>query len=174
MFKIGAMAFILVFTSFGAAARETIAIEMYSVTVEGTGAKIGIITARDTPEGVEFVPELSGLTSGAHGFHLHQEPNCNPAEKDGNSVPGLAAKGHFDPENTEIHAGPGGTGHLGDLPALTADRDGNVSLPVLAPRLKTGDLKDHALVIHAGGDNYADVPSKLGGGGARVACGIIR
>jgi Cu-Zn family superoxide dismutase len=27
-------------------------------------------------------------------------------------------------------------------------------------------------MVHAGGDNYADEPQKLGGGGARVACGV--
>jgi len=29
-------------------------------------------------------------------------------------------------------------------------------------------------MIHAGGDNYADQPAPLGGGGARVACGVIK
>jgi Cu-Zn family superoxide dismutase len=29
-------------------------------------------------------------------------------------------------------------------------------------------------MVHAGGDNYADQPAPLGGGGARVACGTIR
>ena len=28
-------------------------------------------------------------------------------------------------------------------------------------------------MIHAGGDNFADTPEKLGGGGARLACGAI-
>jgi Cu-Zn family superoxide dismutase len=28
-------------------------------------------------------------------------------------------------------------------------------------------------MIHVGGDNHADHPEKLGGGGARVACGVI-
>ena len=43
----------------------------------------------------------------------------------------------------------------------------------LAPRFKLSELKGHALVIHAGGDNYSDTPEKLGGGGARIACGVI-
>jgi Cu-Zn family superoxide dismutase len=46
--------------------------------------------------------------------------------------------------------------------------------PVLAPRLKKlEDVKGRALMIHAGGDNYSDTPAKLGGGGARMACGLI-
>lgn len=28
-------------------------------------------------------------------------------------------------------------------------------------------------MIHAGGDNYADQPAPLGGGGPRLACGVI-
>jgi Cu-Zn family superoxide dismutase len=45
---------------------------------------------------------------------------------------------------------------------------------VLAPRIKVSDLKGRSLMIHAGGDNYSDSPQKLGGGGARVACGVIK
>jgi Cu-Zn family superoxide dismutase len=47
-------------------------------------------------------------------------------------------------------------------------------MPVLAPRLKVADIKGRSLMIHAGGDNYSDLPVKLGGGGARIACGVIR
>jgi Cu-Zn family superoxide dismutase len=42
-----------------------------------------------------------------------------------------------------------------------------------AQRLKTSDLAGRAITIHAGGDNYSDNPKKLGGGGARVACGVV-
>jgi Cu-Zn family superoxide dismutase len=41
----------------------------------------------------------------------------------------------------------------------------------VAPRLSTADLRGRALIVHAGGDTYRDVPP-LGGGGARIACGI--
>ena len=88
-------------------------------------------------------------------------------------VPGLAAGGHYDPAGTGRHEGPYGDGHLGDLPPLYVDGDGRATLPVLAPRLEAGDLKGRSLMIHAGGDNYADHPEKLGGGGARVACGVV-
>jgi Cu-Zn family superoxide dismutase len=45
---------------------------------------------------------------------------------------------------------------------------------VLAPRLKVRDVKNRALMIHAGGDNYSDQPAALGGGGARIACGVAK
>ncbi|ECC8833808.1 superoxide dismutase [Cu-Zn] SodC2, partial [Salmonella enterica subsp. salamae] len=65
-------------------------------------------------------------------------------------------------------------GHLGDLPALYVNHEGNADYPVLAPRLKSiSQVKGHAIMIHAGGDNHEDHPNPLGGGGARIACGII-
>jgi len=94
--------------------------------------------------------------------------------KDNKPIAGMAAGGHYDPAGTAKHEGPYGQGHLGDLPALYVGTDGNATLPVLAPRLKMTDLKGRALMIHAGGDNYSDVPAPLGGGGARMACGVIK
>ncbi len=83
------------------------------------------------------------------------------------------AGAHLDPAHTGIHAGPYGNGHLGDLPVLIVDADGKATLPLLSPRLKVADVSGHALMIHAGGDNYHDTPKPLGGGGARIACGVI-
>lgn len=50
----------------------------------------------------------------------------------------------------------------------------NATQPVLAPRLKLSDLSGRALMIHAGGDNHSDQPAMLGGGGARIICGVIK
>ena len=57
---------------------------------------------------------------------------------------------------------------------LVVDPDGTATLAVLAPRLKVSDVLGRALMIHAGGDNYSDQPLPLGGGGARIACGVIQ
>jgi len=87
----------------------------------------------------------------------------------------MAAGGHWDPLKTGKHAGPYADGHLGDLPAIYVGNDARAVYPVLAPRLKSLDaLHGHALMIHAGGDNHDDHPAPLGGGGARIACGVIR
>ena len=152
---------------------ETTTITVSAVSAEGVGESIGTVTVTDTRYGAVFKPALSGLTPGMHGFHVHQNPSCDAAEKDGNTVPGLAAGGHYDPANAGVHAGPYGDGHLGDLPGLYVDADGNASTPVLAPRLTVADVKGRSLMIHAGGDNYSDQPKALGGGGARMACGVF-
>lgn len=126
-------------------------------------------------EGVVFTPNLSGLTPGAHGFHVHQFGDCSTTMKDGEKVVGGAAGGHFDPENTNSHRAPWSEkGHDGDLPVLYVDEKGDATQPVYAPELELEDIQGLALMIHAGGDNYSDSPEKLGGGGERVACGVIK
>lgn len=157
----------------GTAWGETITVEIFTATKSGPGPGIGSIAVKDTPYGALFTPDLNGLTPGLHGFHVHENPDCGPKEKNGAMVPGMAAGGHYDPAGTGRHEGPYGKGHLGDLPPLFVDGDGKATHPVLAPRLKAADLRGRSLMIHAGGDNYADHPAKLGGGGARMACGVI-
>jgi len=148
-------------------------VEMHSVSADGVGESIGSVTAEDTDYGLLLTPDLSGLNAGIHGFHLHVNASCEPSESDGEVTPAGAAGGHFDPEETGTHQGPySDEGHLGDLPALMVDADGNATTPVLAPRLSEDDLAGHALMVHEGGDNYSDEP-ELGGGGGRVACGVI-
>lgn len=148
-------------------------VDMTAVNEQGVGGSAGQITISESPYGLVFTPALEGLAPGVHGFHLHQNGNCGPAEKDGKIVPAGAAGGHYDPAGSNAHGTPWGEGHLGDLPALYVEADGSVSQPVLAPRLSMADIAGKALVIHAGGDNHADMPAALGGGGARVSCGLI-
>jgi len=57
---------------------------------------------------------------------------------------------------------------------LTVDAHGRATKPIVAPHLTIADVKGHSFMIHAGGDNYSDQPAPLGGGGARIACGIAR
>jgi len=139
----------------------------------GAGAGIGSVRIVETPYGLAFYPQLKGLAPGLHGFHVHEKPSCAAAEASGVMVPALAAGGHLDPAGTKKHAEPWGDGHLGDLPPLYVAADGSAVQPVLGPRLKLADVQGRALMVHAGGDNHADHPAPLGGGGARVACGVI-
>ena len=83
------------------------------------------------------------------------------------------AGGHYDPKKTKMHQGATGNGHIGDLPPLTVDAKGNASQAMIAPRLSMKDLPRKALVIHEGGDNQSDQPKPNGGGGERIACGVI-
>nr|WP_206612525.1 MULTISPECIES: superoxide dismutase family protein [Erwiniaceae] len=149
-------------------------VTMNEVDADGVVKAAGTVDVEATQYGVLFTPHLQGLPQGIHGFHVHANPDCSPGMQDGKKVAALAAGGHFDPAHTGKHEGPWGNGHLGDLPALYVDSMGNANYPVLAPRLKLADVKGHALMVHAGGDNHADMPAMLGGGGARIVCGVIK
>jgi Cu-Zn family superoxide dismutase len=159
--------------SAGSAVADT-TVQMFAVDAKGVGTNLGQISISETKHGLVFSPSMKGLSPGLHGFHLHQNASCEPKEQDGKMVPALAAGGHYDPKDTKRHGAPWGDGHLGDLPALFVNAEGNANHPVLAPRLKKEDLAGRSLMVHAGGDNHADHPAPLGGGGARVACGVIK
>jgi Cu-Zn family superoxide dismutase len=152
---------------------DEIVIHMQLVNEQGVGKNIGVVTATDSQYGLILIPQLGDLPLGIHGFHIHQNPDCSNVVQGSKPGAGFAAGGHFDPLKADKHEGPYGEGHLGDLPALYVGADGKASLPLLAPRLKVADIKGRSLMIHAGGDNYSDLPVKLGGGGARIACGVI-
>lgn len=155
------------------AAAEVI-VPMHLVNEKGVDASVGQVTVSESKYGLVFTPALKGLTPGIHGFHVHQNPSCLPKESEGKMVVALSAGGHYDPEKSNRHGTPWGDGHLGDLPPLFVDASGASSQAVLAPRLKMADIKERSLMIHVGGDNHADHPAPLGGGGARMVCGVIQ
>ncbi|MDO6406152.1 superoxide dismutase family protein [Pantoea phytobeneficialis] len=165
---------VLALLTSGVAQAASEQVTLHTVTEHGIGAAIGKVTLSETPWGLEFTPELTGLAPGVHGFHIHAKGSCEPGESGGKTVAAGAAGGHFDPGNTGKHLGPYANGHLGDLPALFVTDNGNADYPVLAPRIKSlNEIKGKALMVHVGGDNHADHPLPLGGGGARFACGVI-
>ena len=146
-------------------------VDINLVSAQGIGKKIGTITLQDTMKGLSVSSHLTELPSGFHGFHIHEKGSCQPAEKDGKMSAAIAAGSHFNPHKTG-HGTPN-EGHMGDLPVLNVDSNGNANTTVIAPRLKLADVQGLAIMIHAGGDNYSDHPKPLGGGGDRIACGVI-
>lgn len=159
----------------GTAYAASLTVPLKEATTMGAGAALGEVVISETPYGLLLTPKLHGLAPGVHGFHVHENASCLPGAKEGKPVAALMAGGHWDPEKRGKHLGPySDAGHLGDLPGLVVNADGTADYAVLAPRLKSlAQLKGHALMVHAGGDNYDDHPHALGGGGARMACGVI-
>lgn len=143
------------------------------VTAQGIGPSIGEVLLSDSPQGLMLQTQLKDLPAGFHGFHIHERGSCEPAEKDGKMGAALAAGSHFNPTKAAGHGTPN-DGHLGDLPVLNVDSDGRSYATVIAPRLKLADIQGLSIMIHAGGDNYSDQPKPLGGGGDRIACGLIK
>ena len=163
------------FLAAASARADGLTVPMASATKTGSGTSVGDIAIEQTPGGAVFTLHLKGLPPGPHGFHVHENGECGVTMMNGIVIPAGAAGRHLDPDQTNHHAGPEGDGHIGDLPLLTVADDGTATQTVTATRIKDiGLLRDKAVVIHLHGDNYADKPETLGGGGARIACGVIR
>ena len=146
-----------------------------SISATGVGTRLGTVTFSDNGGGLLITPKLSGLPPGQHGFHIHETGDCGPGMNEGKQAAGFAASGHYDPAHTKKHLGPlSAAGHRGDLPVLVVDSQGDATQPVTAPHLTVAQIRGRSVMIHAGGDNYSDTPLPLGGGGARIACGVIR
>lgn len=147
-------------------AQADIQIKMYKTDQPDQGEFIGTVVAKDSPEGLMLDPNLKDLPPGLHGFHIHAIPLCSEGGND--------AQGHLDPQETSHHLGPyNEEGHLGDLPPLYVNEQGDATIRVIAPKLSESEIHQHSLIIHSGGDNFADFPEPLGGGGERIACGVI-
>ncbi|MCH9689971.1 MAG: superoxide dismutase family protein [Gammaproteobacteria bacterium] len=125
----------------------------------------GTISFKDSPGGLLITPKLHGLPPGPHGFHIHKNPSCDNQ--------GTAAGGHLDPQKKHAHQGPYGKGHLGDLPVIYINAEGQANASVIAPRLSIADIEERSVILHAGGDTYSNIPP-MGGGQARIACGVTR
>ncbi len=157
--------------SFGVLASVLFSTSSFALTVpmaltDKSNTPIGTIEITETAKGILFTPNLKNLPPGSHGFHIHENASCADS--------GNAAGEHLDPNKSGKHAGPHAEGHLGDLPILVVDQEGKATTPVTATRLKLADLSGRSIMIHAGGDNYSDNPEKAGGGGAKIACGVVK
>lgn len=155
------------------AMRQGIDVAVNLVSAQGVGSSVGTIHLANTSAGLEISLNLHELPPGDHGFHIHENPDCGPKEKDGAMVAALAAGPHFDPTHTGKHAGPHGHGHRGDLAKISVAADGSANGKQVVHGLQLADVLGRSVMIHAGGDNYSDTPAPLGGGGARIACGVI-
>ena len=154
---------------------NSVHVPMAMTAASGAGGSIGEVLISSERDGVALRLRLHGLPAGPHGFHLHSTSSCDAATAANGAVTlGGGAGGHFDPSATGQHMGPMGQGHLGDLPTLVVGADGAANQTLHVTRLRSPDeFRGHAFVIHAGGDNYSDLPTPSGGGGARLACGVI-
>ena len=141
--------------------------------VNGQGTKIGGAKITAKGDGVEISVEVSNLTPGEHGIHIHNVGKCE--------TPDFKTAGpHFNPTNA--HHGVNNTQdpkpHLGDLANLTVDASGNGKASFTVSGVTLGDGANSlfhdggtAIVIHAKADDLMSDPS--GNSGDRVACGVI-
>ncbi len=139
-------------------------IKMELTAVSASNKHVGIVIAKDTKYGLLIIPKLKSLEPGYYGFHIHDKPDCG--------IDGKHAGGHLDPKNIGLHFGPyNSNGHLGDLPNIFVNNNGEAIIPVLAPKLTINDILNRSLVVHNKTDYYDH--KSFTNSGTRIICGII-
>jgi superoxide dismutase, Cu-Zn family len=112
--------------------------------------------------------DVTGLTQGKHGFHIHDKGDCSAPDA-------TSAGGHFNPTN-QPHGVPNSTkSHMGDLGNIKADSTGHAKFSFKNKILQlSGDntIVGRAIIVHANLDDEKTQPT--GNAGARVACGVIQ
>lgn len=138
------------------------------VSNEGMPAGTATLLSRGSSTYISI--EASGLSDGDHGFHLHQTGQClAPAFK--------TAGGHLNPGNKSHGLYSPNGAHLGDLPNLKADDNGNASVESVLVGTRDTLIRDifdddgTAVVIHADPDDYVTDPA--GDAGQRIICGVF-
>lgn len=133
------------------------------------GAAMGTVILTQGPNGVLVSADLSGLSEGWHGFHVHAVGSCSPDFSAAGGHLAFGDKGHGYLHESGFHAG--------DMPNIHAGTDGTVRADVFntAISLASGadtsifDEDGAAIIVHAKPDTYGESPEA----GDRVSCGVI-
>ena len=133
------------------------------------GSKVkGTVTFTKEKRGVRVVADVSGLSPGEHGFHIHEKGDCSAPD-------GASAGAHFNPSGMP-HGGPNSLRrHSGDFGNLTADSSGRARADFVDPYLTfsgPSSIIGRAVIVHPQADDLISQPA--GNAGARAACGVIQ
>jgi superoxide dismutase, Cu-Zn family len=135
---------------------------------ENKGKIHGSLTFAEVDGGVKVTGEISGLTPGKHGFHIHEKGELTDDKL-------TSAGGHFNPGKHK-HGGPDtAEKHAGDLGNITADEKGVAKVDATFKGVSLSGKEDgiigRSVIVHAKEDDMKTDPS--GNSGDRIAGGKI-
>ena len=158
----------LAFFGWNAVAQGAEPTKAIAVLSSASGSNVaGTVTFTPSGDGVKVVADITGLTPGKHGFHIHEFGDCSA--KDATS-----AGAHYNPTSHQHAAPDAAERHVGDLGNLEADASGKAHLENTDKMLKlSGDnsIVGYAVIVHEKEDDLKTQPT--GNAGGRVACGVI-
>ena len=140
-----------------------------TVTLAPTAGNDGIagtVTFVQADGKVTITANVSGLTPGKHGFHIHEFGDISMDN-------GKGTGGHFNPEGHDHALADNATRHAGDLGNLDADKDGNATYTATVDNITIAGknaILGRAIIVHAKED---DGGQPTGNAGARIAQGVI-
>jgi Cu-Zn family superoxide dismutase len=128
----------------------------------------GKVTFTKLPGGILVQAELTGLTPGKHGFHVHEKGDC--------SAPDLSSAGdHFNTTGSKHGAREHMSAHTGDMGNIEVDETGKGHAEYVDTKLKLegeSSVIGKAVIVHEKTDDQVSQPS--GNSGNRIACGVIQ
>ncbi len=174
-----------------ASARDT---EYRAKLRDPSGDTVGSVTFRITGDTMRVDAKLRNITidpdnpNNFRGFHIHanNDPtNGRNCVADPSADPAtwfVSADGHFSDPPANHGA------HSGDLPSPLVLADGKARLRFTTDRIDPRMLRGRAVILHAGPDNFNNIPkdqytakegaaaatARTGNAGNRVACGVIK
>lgn len=134
----------------------------------------------------------AGAPEAFHGMHIHANDTtangkgciADPAQPPATWF--VSADGHWKHVASEVHGN-----HAGDLPSVFVNGDGSAKIRFSIDKLTPADVLGRAVVLHAGPDNFGNVPvgpaddqyvagatalaktQATGNAGDRIGCGVI-
>jgi Cu-Zn family superoxide dismutase len=160
------------------------------------GTRIGTVTFADErhSDETEVTVELrrSSALDGFHGLHIHANDvssngdGCIADATQPSATWFLSADGHWKHDPAELHGR-----HAGDLPSVYVNGDGSATIEFDVDKLTPREVVGRAVVLHAGADNFGNVPvgagadqytpgatalaktQATGNAGDRFACGVV-
>ncbi|ONM47601.1 superoxide dismutase[Cu-Zn] [Nocardia donostiensis] len=150
-----------------------------------SGATVGTADIAEDGDHLRITVEARGLEPGFHGLHFHEVGKCEanstpPAGGDPGNF--LSAGGHLQVGGNNAHPASG------DLTSLQVRKDGEGYLVTTTDSVTMADVRGKALMIHAGSDNFGNIPDRYsrdgetgpdettlstGDAGGRIACGVV-
>jgi superoxide dismutase, Cu-Zn family len=127
----------------------------------------GTVTFTKVDGGVKIVADVTGLTPGEHGFHVHEFGDCSAPDA-------TSAGGHFNPHHMQHGAPDAAVRHAGDFGNLEADASGKAHYERVDATITLegpDSIVGHGVIVHEKADDLKTQPT--GNAGARVACGAI-
>lgn len=146
--------------------------------VDPAGKFLGTVQLVEQNGQLNVNGKVRGLTTGFHGFHIHETGECTGSS----NPPFTSAGGHLSaPDQSHPH-------HIGDLPVLLVRDDDTAQASFTTDRATFADIFDSdgsAIIVHAGPDDYSNIPTRYapggpdaatlatGDSGGRAACGVV-
>jgi Cu-Zn family superoxide dismutase len=162
---LSALLFLLITSALALAGDATKAIAVLHPTAGNNVS--GTVTFAASGDTVKVVADITGLTPGKHGFHIHEFGDCSDPKA-------ASAGGHFNPSHKQHGAPDASDRHAGDLGNIEADASGKAHLELTDSVLKlsgSDSIIGHAVIVHEKADDLKTQPT--GDAGGRVACGVI-